>query len=373
MKIAMVVERFPPDIGGSGIRFCKIAERLSRKHAIDVFTLGSLPNENSARGFCVHRFAPERLPIPQLHGLNRVVGLTVSTLFQLMFRAYDIIDVDIWPIIPFFSAKIAKLNTPTIISWNVVWPFSFQKTISRGSTFFARASSKLSTHNITVSNFAKTMLLKHLQMNPEKITVVPNGNDEVFSKTKLQPKWGRIIFVGRLEPQKRIDLVLKAFTIFKRNATDAELHIVGSGPLRPQLAQLSKKIDGLYLHEFIPAENREELVSILCGSWVFVSASEFETYGMSIVEALSLGLPVVLTRAPYNGAVNETAIHGYNSLIVEHNKPVAIADAFEELYKSPDLWAQLSHNAKKSVPFNSWRDVAMQVEAVYNKVLNSRL
>jgi glycosyltransferase involved in cell wall biosynthesis len=94
---------------------------------------------------------------------------------------------------------------------------------------------------------------------------------------------------------------------------------------------------------------------------------------MSIAEALSLGLPVVLTRAPYNGAIDDIARNGYNSLIVEHNNPDAIAHALEELYRSPDMWEQLSQNAKRSAPLNSWDDVAMNVEAVYNKVLSTRL
>ena len=373
LKIAMVVERFPPDIGGSGVRYCNIAERLCQKHAIDVFTLGSRSDEASDAGFRTYRFDSARLPITQMHGLERVIGLTFSALFQLPFRSYDIIDVDIWPILPSFSARIAKPHTPIIISWNVVWPFSFQKAISKTSTALARVSSKLNTHNITVSDFAKTILLKHMRINPERISVIPNGNDPAFLRARLKPKPGRIIFAGRLEPQKRLDLILKAFKIFRRKVGDAELHVVGSGSIREQLKHLSGRIDGFYLHDSIPPGNREKLVSILSNSWVFVSASEFETYGMSIAEALSLGLPVVLTRAPYNGAIDDIARNGYNSLIVEHNNPDAIAHALEELYRSPDMWEQLSHNAKRSAPLYSWDDVAMNVEAVYNKVLSTRL
>ena len=368
LKIAIVVERFPPDTGGSGVRFCKLAERLSRKHTLDVFTVGPIRALNLGRGFNVHRFDLEKLPIPRLWGLNSVVSLTSSTFFQLSFRSYDIIDIDIWPFLPFFSAKMAKPNTPAILSWNVVWPFSFQKATSGISTLFARACSKLSTHNITVSNFAKTMLLKHLQMNPSTVSMIPNGIDEAFFKAKLRPKWGQIVFVGRLEPQKRLDLILAAFKIFRKNVNDAELHIVGEGSLKSQLVLASKKVDGLYLHGSIPAGSTQELISTLDKSWIFVSASEFETYGMSISEALGMGLPVVLTNAPNNAAVHETAKHGFNSLIVEHNQPMAIANAFERLYKDRELWDRLSSNAKSFPVSYSWDDVAKRVEAVYEEV-----
>ncbi len=373
LKVAMVVERFPPDIGGSGVRFCEIAERLSRKHAVDVFTLGPWDAEDSRRGFLIHRFNPDRLPVLNSYGFNRVMGLTFSTFFQFLFRSYDIVDIDVWPILPFFSAKIAQSRAPTVISWNVVWPFSIRKAVSRATTFFAEACSRLSTYNITVSNFAKRMLLEHVKMNPGRVSVIPNGNDEAFLRTKLEPKLGSIIFVGRLEQQKRLDLILGAFKIFKRSVNDGELHIVGSGPLRSQLLRVSEKIEGLHLHESIPGQDRDELASMLRKSWVFVSASEFESYGMSISEASSVGLPVVLTRTRYNGAIDEIVKHGYNGLIVDHDNPEAIADALERLYRDPELWKSLSSNAKRLAAFHSWDEVADRVEEVYEEVLNGRL
>jgi glycosyltransferase involved in cell wall biosynthesis len=369
----MVVERFPPDIGGSGIRFCEIAERLSRKHTVDIFTVGPWNVEDSTRGFCIHRYDSSRLPILNSYRLNRIMGLSFSTFFQFLFRSYEIVDIDIWPILPFFSAKMAQPGTPAVITWNVVWPFSIQRAASRASTFLARACSKLSTYNITVSSFARRMLLEHVKMNPERLCVIPNGNEEAFLKARLEPKRGRIIFVGRLELQKRLDLILEAFRIFRQTVNDAELHIVGSGPFRSELLRASAETDGVYLHAPISAQNRDELVRALSSSWVFVSASEFETYGMAISEASSVGLPVVLTRTPYNGAVDEIIKHEYNGLIVDHNSPKAIADAFERLYRNPELWKNLSGNAKRLAVFHSWDEVANQVEAVYQEVSRGRL
>lgn len=369
----MVVERFPPDIGGSGVRFREIAERLSRKHAVDIFALGPRDAEDSTRGFCVHRYDPSRLPSLNSYSLNRIAGLSFSTFFQFLFRSYEIIDVDIWPIIPFFSARIAQPRTPTVISWNVVWPFSVRRVVSSVSTFLAKRCSNLCTYNITVSDFASRMLIEHLNMNPEKLSVIPNGNEEAFISARLKPKHGRIIFVGRLELQKRLDLVLEAFKIFKKNVNDTELHIVGSGPLGPELQHACYKTDGIHLHTSVSAQNRNELVSMLSNSWVFVSASEFETYGMAISEASTIGLPVVITRTAFNGAVDEIIKDECNGLIVDHNNPKAIADAFERLYRNPELWKKLSYNAKRLAVFHSWDETASQVEAVYKDVLTGRL
>lgn len=372
MKIAMVIERFPPDIGGSGTRFHKIAERLSKTHDVDVFTVGPQNTQDIPYAFTVHRFNLNSHPTSRQTAISRVIGHSVSALFQLLFRSYDIIDVDIWPIIPYFSARIAAPRTPTIVSWNVVWPFSFHKTISRMSSTLAYGVSKLSTHNITVSKLAKNILLEHLKMSPNRIEVIPNGVDDAYFKAKLAPQWGRIIFVGRLEPQKRIDLLLKAFKIFRKQVPDAELHIIGQGPLQPQLQRLATRTSGIYLHESIPGDRKDQLISELSRSWVFASASEFETYGLSTAESLSIGLPTVLTKSPYNGAVGELVTQGYNGLIVEHNNHQAIAEAFQQLYTDKTLWETLSHNAKYNTPLYSWDEVAKRVESAYDRLGKSR-
>jgi len=363
----MVVERFPPDIGGSGIRFYNIAERLSQNHKIDIFTLGPPNIKDSTRILQVHRFDPNRLPLPTYYGLNRVVSYPISAFFQLLFRSYDVIDVDVWPFLTFFSAKFAKPRTPIIVSWNVVWPFSFHKTIGRISNILAHAILKLNTCNITVSELAKSILVRHLGANPKRIIVVPNGIEQKFSKAKLEPQWGRIIYVGRLEPQKRLDLLLEAFKIIKKKISNAEFHIIGCGSIYPKVMLASKKIKGLTVHS-ARAYKRDELINQLAKSWLFVSASEFESYGLALAEALSLGLPIVLTQTPYNAACRELVKHEHNGLIVEHNKPEAIAEAIEKLYKDREFWERLSCNAKYATHFYSWDQVAEKIEKVYQKI-----
>jgi len=364
----MIVERFPPDIGGSGLRFFKIAQRLARRHRIDIFTLGTPNVPNSAESFNIYRLNADKLAILRYHGTNRVIVHSLSTFFRCLFRSYNIIDVDFWPPSSFFSAKVAKPGTRVVVSWNVVWPFSVYRSIGEISNVFAYALSKLSSYNIAVSELARNLLLEHSNLRPDKIEVIPNGIDDAFFKARVEPQWGRMVFVGRLEPQKRLDLLLEAFRIVKKRFSDIELHIVGSGPLYPQLLSASKKMNGLYLHDSIPAHRVDELISELSRSWIFVSASEFETFGLSIAESLSLGLPAVITQTPYNCAINEIAKHDCNSLIVEHNKPKAIAEALEMLYKDEKLWEKLSRNAKDSTPFYTWDEVAERVEAVYQKV-----
>jgi len=266
-----------------------------------------------------------------------------------------------------FSTKAAKPGTPVVVSWNVVWPFSYNKTVSKICRVLAYFVAKTGTHHVTVSNFAKNVLHEKLNISKDKISVIPNGIDEEFLEAKLKPNRGRIIYIGRLEPQKKLDLTIEAFKLFKKKVDDAELHIIGSGSLYMQLKETSKRISGVHVHGQVSSSKRQELVNQLEKSWVFVSASEFESYGLAIAESLSVGLPVILTNAPYNAAVNDLVCNGYNGIIVEHNKPEAIAEALEKLYRDQKLWDELSKNAKRSAHF-SWDEVAQKVEKIYEKL-----
>ncbi|MBS7615810.1 glycosyltransferase family 4 protein [Candidatus Bathyarchaeota archaeon] len=365
MRIAIVVERFPPDIGGSGTRYYKIAEHLSKKHAIDVFTLGK-PSDNYEKcGFNVYRFNSDTRILPSpLNKLNRVTFFSSSVFLKLFSRSYDIIDVDVWPFIPFFAVKAAKPEVPVVVSWNSVWPFAYNKIVSRICEALAYPVSKIGNYHVAVSNFAKKILQEKFKISKEKIRVIPNGIDKEFLEAKLEPQFGRIVYVGRLEPQKRLDLLLAAFKLFKKKVNNAELHIIGFGPLYTRLINESEKTGGIYIHKPVPQKERRQLISYLKNAWVFVSASEFESYGLSIAEALSMGLPAILTNAPYNAATKEIVSHNYNGLIVDHGKPEAICKAFEKLYQNLELWRQLSNNARQSLRF-SWSDVAKEVEEVY--------
>jgi len=368
VKIAIVVERFPPDVGGSGIRYYKIAEHLSKRHTVDVFTLGKACLNNGKQRFNVHQFNPETHVLsPTFSKLNRVLFFSSSTFLQFLLHSYDVIDVDIWPFMPFFSTKAAKPRTSVVVSWNVVWPFTYNKTLSKICRGLAYFVAKTGTHHVTVSDFAKNLLQEKLNISKDKISVIPNGIDEEFLEAKLKPNRGRIIYIGRLEPQKRLDLIIEAFKLFKKKVDNAELHIIGSGSLYMRLKETSKRIGGVHVHEQVSPSKRRELVNQLEKSWVFISASEFESYGLAIAESLSLGLPTLLTNAPYNAAVNELVRNGYNGVIVEHNKPEAIAAALEKLYRNQKLWDKLSKNAKQSVHF-SWEEVAQKVEKLYKKL-----
>lgn len=108
-----------------------------------------------------------------------------------------------------------------------------------------------------------------------------------------------LVAVGRLEPNKGFDLLVEAFARLGPSARERfqELHIVGDGPMRDELLALARRRaveDRVILRGELP---RRELAAVMAAAAAFVSSSHVETFSVVAAEALSAGLPVVVTRS----------------------------------------------------------------------------
>lgn len=97
-----------------------------------------------------------------------------------------------------------------------------------------------------------------------------------------------LIYVGRLDGEKKPDVVVDAFRRLPE-ALGARLVLLGEGPLRPEIARLGD--DRIVMPGYV--ENRAELAAWLASADIYVSAMADETFGISIIEAQASGLPVV--------------------------------------------------------------------------------
>ncbi|MCC6026515.1 MAG: glycosyltransferase, partial [Caldimicrobium sp.] len=132
----------------------------------------------------------------------------------------------------------------------------------------------------------------------ERVVYTPLGIDvSLFSPDKHSPlvkrKYGipegkcALIYVGRLSPEKGIKDLLKSLSYL--NPERFHLLVVGSGPLQRLIKSAIKKYKNI---SYIPYLSQEELAVLYASSDIFVSASKFETFGFSFLEAQASGLPV---------------------------------------------------------------------------------
>ncbi|MGW0731266.1 glycosyltransferase family 4 protein [Streptomyces sp. NPDC002851] len=177
-----------------------------------------------------------------------------------------------------------------------------------------------------------------------------------------------VVAVGRLAPVKRYADLIRAFAKVRAQRPDWELKLYGLGPQRDQLAKLVKRLeleDGVTLMGSV-APIEPEMAK---GSMLAVS-SNTESFGMTIVEGMRVGLPVVSTDCPLGP--REIIDHGVDGLLVPRRKPDALADALLRLIDDEELRRRMGRAAlEKGSRYDPAR-IVPRYEALFRQLLECR-
>ncbi|MBQ9355669.1 MAG: glycosyltransferase family 4 protein [Prevotella sp.] len=132
----------------------------------------------------------------------------------------------------------------------------------------------------------------------KKVAVIPNPVTAYSSKlSEVEKEKERIIAVGRLFEQKRFDRLIEAFALIAGKHPAWHIDIFGDGPLRPDLTAL---IESRGLQERISLNPvTKSIYSEYQRSQFFVLSSDYEGFGLVIIEAMACGIPVVSTDCPF--------------------------------------------------------------------------
>src|SRR6266702_1096242 len=162
----------------------------------------------------------------------------------------------------------------------------------------------------------------------------------------------RFLQACRLIPKKGLATCLQAFGIFVRRHPRAELSIAGKGPLQPQLEALARKL-GIEGHvHFRGFLSQSELLELYNCCHIFLHPSEMppdenqEGIPNSILEAMATGLPVAATQ---HGGIPEAVEHGRTGWLVPEEDHVALANAMQEITRSPRVLTEMGLRAREAV------------------------
>jgi phosphatidylinositol alpha-1,6-mannosyltransferase len=198
-----------------------------------------------------------------------------------------------------------------------------------------------------------------------RVSVVPNGVEEKTSKTNGHRSGGEsvLLTVSRLVPRKGQDTVLRAMPRVLERVPDALYRIVGTGPELGRLQELSRKLRldrHVEFHGQVSDSERERLLND-CDVFVLASRqtrTDFEGFGIAVLEAMQKGKPVVVTRA---GGVPEVVEHERTGLVVDPDDSDAVAGAVISLFESRNLASDLGRNAEAVVREKyGWDNIASQ-------------
>jgi phosphatidylinositol alpha-mannosyltransferase len=215
-------------------------------------------------------------------------------------------------------------------------------------------------HRLAVSERARISQQRWL---PGEYEVLPNGV-LVPEAAPVGGREHRIVFAGRQEPRKGLQVLLRAWPGIRRR-TDLRLTVVGADPLavRLLLTRLRVSDDGIDVVGFL---SQEALTDTLLRSKALVAPSlGQESFGMVLTRAFACALPAVASDIPgYREVLDPSA-----SVAVPPGDPAALANAVCELVEDEARRARMGEAARElAVERYSWSGIARRLEEIYEQV-----
>jgi len=203
----------------------------------------------------------------------------------------------------------------------------------------------------------------------ERIDVVRNGIVlPELDATKVKDRDGgalRLLFVGRLVAHKNLECLLRAFSRVVERLPHTNLDVVGDGPLRTALeAQVQQLgiVNRVHFHG-----ERNDVVSFLANSDIFVIASHREGLSNAVMEAMGAGLPVVASNV---GGNPELVVHECTGMLFPPDDHESLAQMLLELLENSEKRQRLAKESRDVARrFNDPRRMTAELEGIYERCI----
>ena len=237
---------------------------------------------------------------------------------------------------------------------------------------------------VAESPASKRHMVGHYDVDPADIAVIPCGvdverfhpQDKLHARTDLSlPSAAPILlFVGRLQPSKGIDTLLRAAAEIRREHPNVCVLVVGGGlderdeqetSELNRLRQLGTEL-GLNDVRYIKAQPQETLAKYYAAADVFVMPSHYESFGMVVLEAMACGTPVVGSAV---GGLAYTIVDGDSGLLVPPGDWRAFAEAISGLLGSPRLQVAMRLAGPERARAFAWAHIVEQNMRLYRRLI----
>lgn len=244
---------------------------------------------------------------------------------------------------------------------------------------------------IVVATPAEETQLRFLYLaDHHKLVTIPPGvdvshfypipADEAKSFIGIKPEHRLVLFVGRIEPLKGVDTLLRAMSCLKIRNLNRPVHlaIIGGDPgadpreMSGEMARLQKLSDELCMGGtvvFLGKRSQDTLPYYYSAAEVLVMPSLYESFGMVALEAMACGTPVVASQV---GGLAYLVQDGKTGYTIPDNDPDILCEKLSGLLSSPDLHRQMAMCAAAYAQDYSWENIAAKIVDLYADVLDGR-
>ncbi len=389
------------ETGGMNVYVREVTRELARRgHIVDVFTRNQNPriptisHDLGPRARVIHVTAGPTHPIPKDEQARYTEQFVAEVLAYSDGRPYDLIFSHYW------LSGLVALHLRSLWEVPIIQMFHTLGHMKNrvASTPEERASAlrigvetqlmQEADHIVAGSPMDKVHMVELYEAPAERITVIPPGVDVTHFRPRPQaPARQRIgvaedtfliLFVGRIEPLKGVDTLLRAVRRLAQRccaAKDITVVIIGGDASVPrermdaEMARLLALRDALGLQDlvtFLGRQGQDVLPDYYAAADVVVMPSYYESFGMVALEAMACGRPVVASRV---GGLIFTVIDGLTGFHVPSGQPEALAEKLELLMRRPDLRRWLGHHARRRALHYAWPCIVDKIEQLFAHVL----
>ena len=380
LRIAIILgDMNPDDLGGAEIHLVEVMKRLLMYgHELHVF-VGSddrikdiFPPESAF-------FYPIRYPrLPNIKGLAYILWATRYILKRVRYQRFHILHAKQEYPQGFIGALAGKrLGVPLYttvqnpLAYKEELVFSGPKMLSWLSQLLipmVQYTLKNSAMVAAVSNYSMVNCQK---MGARNCILVPNGVDtRMFYPTdkEVPAESPHIITTSTLIPRNGLDTLIKAFGLLLDSLGNAMLTIAGDGPLEKELKNLTKTLAIEKSVRFIATVPHHKVPELLQSADLFVRPSIAEGFGVSFIEAMASGVPVI---ACPTGGVVDLIEDRQTGILVPPNDPQSLNKAMLDLLGDRELYKSIRTKALELVKVKySWDSIAARVNDVYYSLVD---
>jgi glycogen synthase len=403
MKVLFLTREFPPYVyGGAGVHVEYLAKELAQLMQVDVRAFGDQKIGNSKLNVKGYPFED---------GLFEDSDAKLKSIFKTLSTGLhmnaDLIDADVvhchtW--YSHFAGIMAKLcyGTPLVVTTHSLEPLRPWKReqLGRGydaSSWIEKTAIEMADCLIAVSEETKEDVIKHFDVDENKIEVVYNGIDlkeyVVVKETDVIESYGidqskpYVLFVGRITRQKGIIHLVNAI---KYIDPDTQIVLCAGAPdteeiameMEDAVAEASESRNNIFWIDKML--DKKDVIQLYSNASVFCCPSIYEPFGIINIEAMACETAVVASAV---GGIKEVVVEGETGLLVnlEQQKvapfePVNpdkfskdLADGVNKLINDKELRDQMAIKGRKRVEdFFDWKSIAKQTKSIYKSIIQDK-
>lgn len=380
MKIAVFTETYHPQVNGVVVFLSDILPLISKKAEIVLFAPGGkrLKHEKVSKNFRIYWVPAEPFPFYEGYRMSKIRSSELEKILKK--EKPDVVHLHAPVLMGLKALSISKkLNLPVVATYHTHFPdyvpHLFKGLLPESLNEFAKSPvRKLISYEFSKADFTTaptSELKKELEdYGVKNVLHIPNGvvlkkfrkadRKKFLKKYKIPEDKPIVLYVGRISFEKKINHLLKAF----RKVKNATLVIVGAGPYLKNYKKLAKEI-GLRNVVFTGFVDDSLLPGAYASAEIFISPSYSETFGLTFVEAMSFGLPVIGVNRL---GAKEVIRNRKNGFLVEPDDEEAMAARINLLLKKPALRKKLGAQGKKDAKKYDMKKIAEKFLKLYRKL-----